>query len=322
MTVRRIPWTLVVFVAAASVPWLGSRYDTFLAEQIAIDALFAVSLNLLLGTTGLVSFGHVAYFGVGAYVCGILMKTYDLPFIIAFPAAGIGAAAFALVSGYFCVRLIKLYFAMLTLAFSQIVWAICYKWDAVTGGDQGLPEIPFPNLDWMSSIPGLSDLRTGDQFYLFALALIAISLAILHRIVRSPFGRVLTTIRDNPERAAFIGINVRAYQLAAFVIAGGFAGLAGALYGIFSRGVFADYVFWSKSAEVIIMAILGGMDFFWGPPVGAFALVWLNQWITDLTQYWPFVLGTILLVLLFVFPGGIVGGIYALWTRLRSWQRA
>ena len=123
MIARRIPWTLIVFLAAASVPWVGSRYGTFLAEQIAIDALFAVSLNLLLGTTGLVSFGHVAYFGVGAYICGILMKTYELPFIVAFPAAGVGTALFALVSGYFCVRLIKLYFAMLTLAFSQIVWA-------------------------------------------------------------------------------------------------------------------------------------------------------------------------------------------------------
>ena len=322
MTARQIPWTLIVFLAAASVPWLGSRYDTFLAEQIAINALFAVSLNLLLGTTGLVSFGHVAYFGIGAYVCGILMKTYDVPFLLAFPAAGLGTAAFALVSGYFCVRLIKLYFAMLTLAFSQIIWAICYKWNAMTGGDQGLPEIPFPNLDWMSSIPGLGQLRTNDQFYLVAIAIIAIALAVLHRIIRSPFGRVLTTIRDNPERAAFIGVNVRAYQLTAFVIAGTFAGFAGALYGIFSRGVFADYVFWSKSAEVMIMALLGGMDFFWGPPVGAFALVWLNQWITDFTQYWPFVLGTILLVLLFVFPGGIVGGLYALGTRVRGWIRA
>ena len=316
--VRRIPWTLIVFVAMAAVPWLGSRYDTFLAEQIAIDALFAVSLNLLLGTTGLVSFGHVAYFGVGAYVCGILMKTYEVPFWLAFPAAGLGTALFALVSGYFCVRLIKLYFAMLTLAFSQIVWAIAYKWNDVTGGDQGLPDIPFPNLDWMNSLPWLGDLRESDQFYLLALAIIAVSFAILHRVVRSPFGRMLTTIRDNPERAAFIGVNVRAYQLAAFVVAGAFAGFAGALYGIFSRGVFADYVFWAKSAEVMIMTILGGMGFFWGPPVGAAALVWLNQATTDYTQYWPFVLGTILLVLLFAFPGGIVGGIVALWTRARG----
>ncbi|MGH7065248.1 MAG: branched-chain amino acid ABC transporter permease [Stellaceae bacterium] len=307
----RIPWTLIVFLVMCTVPWIGSRYDTFLAGQITIDALFAVSLNLLLGTTGLVSFGHVAYFGVGAYVCGILMKTYGVPFVIAFPAAGLGAALFALVSGFFCVRLMKLYFAMLTLAFSQIIWAIAYKWNAVTGGDNGLPEIPYPNLDWMSAIPGCGDLSIGARFYLLTLVLVGLSLAIVHKIVRSPFGRMLTTIRDNPERAAFIGLNVRAYQLAAFVVAGSFAGLAGALYGIFSRGVFTDYVFWSKSAEVVIMAILGGINFFWGPPVGALALVWLNQQITDYTQYWPFVLGTILLVLLFVFPGGLVGGLVA-----------
>ncbi|HTV87954.1 MAG TPA: branched-chain amino acid ABC transporter permease, partial [Stellaceae bacterium] len=196
---RHIPWTLVVFLLMATVPWLGSRYDTFLAAQIVIDALFAVSLNLLLGTTGLVSFGHVAYFGVGAYVCGILMKTYGVPFSLAFPAAGLGAALFALVSGYFCVRLIKLYFAMLTLAFSQIVWAIAYKWNAVTGGDQGLPEIPYPHLDWISALPGCGDLSIGDRFYLLTLVLVAVSLAVMHRIVRSPFGRVLTTIRDNPE---------------------------------------------------------------------------------------------------------------------------
>ncbi|HEY1300764.1 MAG TPA: branched-chain amino acid ABC transporter permease, partial [Stellaceae bacterium] len=284
---------------------------TFLAAQIAIDALFAVSLNLLLGTTGLVSFGHVAYFGVGAYVCGILMKTYEVPFVLAFPAAGLGAGLFALVSGYFCVRLMKLYFAMLTLAFSQIVWAICYKWNDVTGGDQGLPEIPYPNLDWISAIPGCGDLTISARFYLLTIALVAISLAIVRQITRSPFGRMLTTIRDNPERAAFIGLNVRAYELAAFVVAGVFAGFAGALYGLFSRGVFADYVFWSKSAEVMIMTILGGMGYFWGPPVGAFALVWLNQQITAYTQYWPFVLGAILLILLFAFPGGIVGGLVA-----------
>jgi branched-chain amino acid transport system permease protein len=312
-----IPWTLIVFFVMSTVPWIGSRYDTFLASQITIDALFAVSLNLLLGTTGLVSFGHVAYFGVGAYVCGILMKTYGVPFTVAFPAAGLGAALFALVSGYFCVRLMKLYFAMLTLAFSQIIWAIAYKWNAVTGGDNGLPEIPYPNLDWMSAVPGCGDLSIGARFYLLTLILVGLSLAIVHKIVRSPFGRMLTTIRDNPERAAFIGLNVRAYQLAAFVVAGGFAGLAGALYGIFSRGVFTDYVFWSKSAEVVIMAILGGINFFWGPPVGALALVWLNQQITDYTQYWPFVLGCLLLILLFGFPGGIVGGLVAGYGRVR-----
>ncbi|HUN52221.1 MAG TPA: branched-chain amino acid ABC transporter permease, partial [Candidatus Sulfotelmatobacter sp.] len=288
--------------------------------QIAIDALFAVSLNLLLGTTGLVSFGHVAYFGIGAYICGILMKTYGVPFVVALPAAFVGSAGFALIFGFFCVRLTKIYFAMLTLAFSQIIWAICFKWNDVTGGDEGLPNTPYPNFDWMSSVPGFDGLRIDGQFYLLTLVLVALSFAVLHRVVESPFGRMLTTIRENPERAAFIGINVRAYELAAFVIAGGFAGIAGALFGIFNRGVFADYVYWPKSAEVMIMTILGGMGYFWGPVVGAGTLILLNQQITSYTEYWPFVLGVILLILLFVFPGGIVGGIVAGFQRLAAWK--
>jgi branched-chain amino acid transport system permease protein len=321
---RRIPWTLVAFLAAAAIPWFGSRYETFLATQIAIDALFAVSLNLLLGTVGLVSFGHVAYFGIGAYVCGILMKTYAVPFTLALPAAALGSATFALVFGFFCVRLTKIYFAMLTLAFSQIVWAICFKWNDVTGGDQGLPDVPYPYLDWITAIPGFDDLRIADQFYLLTLVVVAVSLLVMRRIIASPFGRMLTTIRENPERAASIGLDVRTYELAAFVAAGGFAGIAGALFGIFNRGVFADYVYWPKSAEVMIMTILGGIEHFWGPVVGAATLVLLNQQITSYTEYWPLVLGLILLVLLFVFPGGIVGGLAAgaAWLGRRGGRRA
>lgn len=132
---RRVPWGVLVAVAALFVPAMGSRFYTFLATDVAILALFAVSLNLLLGYTGLVSFGHAAYFGIGAYTCGILMKKAAAPFILAFPAAGLLAGAFALVFGFFCVRLTKIYFAMLTLAFAQIVWAICFKWNDVTGGE-------------------------------------------------------------------------------------------------------------------------------------------------------------------------------------------
>jgi branched-chain amino acid transport system permease protein len=317
-----VPWTLVVFVAALTLPWLGSRYDTFLGTQIAIYALFALSLNLLLGTTGLVSFGHAAYFGIGSYACGILMKTASVPFWVAFPAAGLIAALFAAGFGFFCVRLTKIYFAMLTLAFSQIVWAICFKWNDVTGGDQGLPDVPFPDLGWMAGLPGFGHMRIAEQFYVLALVLVALCVAALRRLTQSPFGRVLTTIRENPERAAFIGVNVRAYELAAFAIAGGFAGLSGALFGIFNRGVFADFVFWSKSADVMIMTILGGMQHFWGPAVGALVLTLLNQQITAYTEYWPFVLGTILIVLLFVFPGGILGALDAALSRMRKGRNA
>jgi branched-chain amino acid transport system permease protein len=266
-------------------------------------------VNLLLGTTGLVSFGHAAYFGIGSYACGILMKIVAVPFWLAFPAAGLIAALFAAGFGFFCVRLTKIYFAMLTLAFSQIVWAVCFKWNDLTGGDQGLPDVPFPDLGWMAALPGFDRMRIAEQFYVLALVLVALSVAALRRLTGSPFGRVLTTIRENPERAAFIGVNVRLYELAAFTIAGGFAGLSGALFGIFNRGVFADFVFWSKSADVMIMTILGGMHHFWGPAVGALVLTLLNQQITAYTEFWPFVLGTILIVLLFVFPGGILGAL-------------
>jgi branched-chain amino acid transport system permease protein len=306
-TLRHVPWAVLVFLLAACVPWLGSRFYTFLATDIAILALFAASLNLLLGYTGLVSFGHAAYFGIGAYTCAILMKTYGVPFALAFVAAGVNAAACALVFGLFCVRSSRIYFSMLTLAFAQIVWAICFKWNSVTGGEQGLSNVPYPDMSWMDALPLLGDLRSGDRYYLLVLVLTGIAFAILRRIVGSPFGRILMAIRENPERAEFVGVNVRRYQLAAFVVAGAFAGIAGALFGLFNRGVFPDFAHWSKSAEVLIMAILGGFGSFWGPAVGAAVLVLLNQQITSYTQYWPFVLGSILIVLLFVFPGGIVG---------------
>lgn len=306
-----VPWTLLVTVAALGVPALGSRFYTFVATDVVILALFAVSLNLLLGYTGLVSFGHAAYFAVGAYTCGILMKRLAAPFLLAFPAAGLLAALFALLFGFFCVRLTKIYFAMLTLAFAQIVWAICFKWNDVTGGEQGMPEIPYPDLGWMGHLPYAGQLRTSDHFYLLTVLLVALCLWILRRIVDSPFGRMLTTIRENPERAQFIGVNVRRYELLAFVIAGFFAGLAGGLFGIFNRGVFPDFAYWPKSSEALIMTLLGGMGHFWGPAVGALVLLVLNQQITSYTVYWPFVLGTILIVLLFVFPGGIVGALAA-----------
>jgi branched-chain amino acid transport system permease protein len=304
---RRIPWALIIWLALLCVPFLGSRFYTFLATEVVILALFALSLNLLLGYAGLVSFGHAAYFGIGAYTCAILMKTHGVAFPLAFVAAGGAAAAGAIVFGFFCVRSTKIYFAMLTLAFAQIVWAVCFKWNSVTGGEQGFNNVPYPDLGWMAAIPGLGSLRTADHYFLLVMALVGLCCLALRRIVDSPFGRMLTAIRENPERAEFVGLNVKLYQVAAFAIAGAFAGFAGALFGLFNRGVFPDFAYWSKSAEVLIMVILGGMGTFWGPAVGAAALALLSHQINAVTQYWPLVLGTVLVVLLFVFPGGILG---------------
>jgi branched-chain amino acid transport system permease protein len=309
---RRVPWLALVFVTALFVPSLGSRFYTFLANDVVIWALFATSLNLLVGYTGLVSFGHAAYFGIGAYTTGILMKKVGVPFLLAFPAAGVVAGLLALVFGFFCVRLTRIYFAMLTLAFAQIVWAICFKWNELTGGEQGMPEIPYPSFDALDRIVtavGIGGYRTSDYFYFTTVVLVGLCIWLMRRIVGSPFGRMLTTIRENAERAEFIGVNVRRYELAAFVIAGAFAGLAGGLFGIFNRGVFPDFAYWTKSSEVLIMTLLGGMSSFYGPMLGALVLIWLNQQIVSYTEYWPLILGTILVVLLFGFPGGLAGAV-------------
>jgi branched-chain amino acid transport system permease protein len=315
---KRIPWTLILFVIAALIPVLGSRYYTFLATDIIIFAMFATSLNLLLGVTGLVPFGHAAYFGIGAYVCAIFMKDLGLPFLPAWLLGGVGGAFFAAIFGFFCVRLAHVYFSMLTMAFAQIVWAICFKWNDVTGGEQGYPNVPMPSMAWMEWLPWIGGLRIDHKFFYLTLILVALSIAAMRRIVGSPFGRILTTIRDNPERSQFIGINVRFYRLVVFSLAGGFAGLAGGLFGLFNRGVFPDFCYWPKSAEVLIMTILGGIHTFWGPSAGAAILILLNQYIVSYTEYWPLVLGTILLVLLFAFPGGVMGALASLLRAVRS----
>jgi branched-chain amino acid transport system permease protein len=318
----RGPWGLLVTVAALFVPAIGSRFYTFVATDIAIMALFAVSLNLLLGYGGLVSFGHAAYFGIGAYACGILMKVHAVPFSLALPAAGLFAAVFAALFGFFCVRLTKIYFAMLTLAFAQIVWAVCFKWNSVTGGEQGMSDVPYPDLSGVAWVPGLAGYRTSDHFYVLTVVLVAACLWVLRRVVRSPFGRLLTTIRENPERTEFIGVDVRRHELIAFIIAGLFAGIAGGLFGIFNRGVFPDFAYWPKSSDVLIMTILGGMGSFYGPAIGALILIVLNQEITSYTEYWPFVLGTLLIALLFLFPGGVVGALGGLVRRRERKRRA
>src|SRR5512134_4060051 len=151
MAWRRL-WALPVLAALFLVPAAGGRYYTFLANDVVIWALFATSLNLLVGYTGLVSFGHAAYFGIGAYTAGILMKKLGVSFLLALPAAGLLAALLAALFGFFCVRLTRIYFAMLTLAFAQIVWAICFKWNEVTGGEQGMPDIPYPSFDWLEGL--------------------------------------------------------------------------------------------------------------------------------------------------------------------------
>jgi len=305
----KIPWGAALFAIAFAVPFFGSPLYTYLATDVAIWALFAISLNLLVGYTGLVSFGHAAYFGIGAYTCGLLMKNGGVAFPWAFLAAGVVAALFAAVYGYFCVKLTKVYFAMLTLAFSWISWAVCFRWNEVTGGDQGLFGVPSPNLEWMKVLPLIGSRPPSEYFHFLTIVLVALGIWAARRIVESPFGLILTTVRDNPERAQSIGIDVRRHRLAVFIVAGALAGFAGALFGILNRGVYPDFMNWTKGAEVLIMALLGGIGTFYGPVMGAFLILWLNQEITAITEYWSLVLGIILAALILALPAGVLGSL-------------
>jgi branched-chain amino acid transport system permease protein len=277
-------------------PWAGSPYAIDLATEILIYALFALSLNVLVGYAGNVSFGHAAYFAIGGYVCAVLMKTHGWPLAAALPAAMLGAALAALVIGYFCVRLNEIYFAMLTLAFSMLVWSVAFKWRAVTGGDDGFVGLRLP--EWLAG---------RERFYWFVLGVTLAATLVLWRICRSSFGRGLVAIRENAARAAFIGIDVRRMRLLAFVVAGSFAGVAGALFGLYKRGMHPDTAFWTESAQVLIMVLLGGPHAFFGPAAGAAVLHGLQVFTGQFTQHWPFVLGFVLLVIVLAVPQGLAG---------------
>jgi branched-chain amino acid transport system permease protein len=258
--------------------------------------LFASSLNLLLGYTGLVCFGGAAYFGVGAYTAALILLKTNLPFPIALIAAPLFAAFFGLVIGWFCVRLTDIYFAMLTLAFGQLVFAIIFKWYDFTGGDDGLTEIPIPA--FILSIHGC---------YYFVLTVSIISLILLWFIVNSPFGKTLQAIRENAERVEFIGVNVKRYKLIAFVIFSFFAGLSGALFCFFNHNVFPVYAGWMKGTEPLIMILLGGLYSFLGPYVGAIIFLVMEKLILAHTEYWPLCMGILLTFCVFFLRGGMLG---------------
>jgi branched-chain amino acid transport system permease protein len=268
--------------------------------EVFIWALFAVAFNLLMGYTGLISFGQAAYLGIGGYTTGLLLKKIvGLPFALGLIAAPVASALAALIIGYFCIRLSHVYFAMLTLAFSQIVYFTAFKWYDFTGGDNGLIGVPVP--DWVQD-------PTFTNYYRFVLVICTVAIFLLWRIVNSPFGKTLTAIRENPERAGFIGINVKRYELYAFMIAGAFSGLAGALITINERSVYPDLAFWTRSTQVLLMSILGGVYTFFGPIIGAFLLLFMDADITqDYPEIWQLFLGAVLVLILYGLPGGIMG---------------
>ena len=283
-------------VLLALLPLAGSRYAVDLSTEVLIYALFALSLNVLIGFTGNVSFGHAAYFAIGGYTCAILLTTYRWPLAISLPAAVVLAGLVAAVVGYFCVRLTQIYFAMLTLAFAMLVWGVAFKWKEVTGGDDGFTGINLPAM-----------LSNHVSYFYFTLAVVTVAVAALWVICHSAFGLTLVAVRENSVRTGFIGVDTRRMRWAAFTVAGSFGGLAGALFGMYHRGMYIENAFWTESAQVLIMVLLGGMYSFVGPILGAATLHLLQVFTNQYTTYWPTVLGLILLVIVMVLPDGLIG---------------
>jgi branched-chain amino acid transport system permease protein len=293
-----VPRVLIAAVVALLVlvpPLLPTFYVWVLVEILAF-ALFAASLHLLMGTGGMVSFGHAAAFGLGAYGAALLVRWAKVPMPVAFGAAPLAAALAAVVIGFFCVRLSSIYFAMLTLAFAQIAYAIVHQWYDVTGGDNGLLGIwPAP---WLAS---------PVRYYYVALLACGVGLAALATIGRAPFGLTLRAARDHARRAEAIGVDVRAHQWLAFVVAGLFGGLAGGIFVFLKGSVFPESLAVPVSVEPLVMVLLGGVQSLAGAPLGAALYKLLDTVVTRYTEYWQLVLGAILVVIVLVFPRGILG---------------
>jgi branched-chain amino acid transport system permease protein len=294
--VRVIPVLLLL-----AVPLVTGRFYQYLLTQIFIASLVAVAFNLLLGTTGLLSFGQAAFYGVGAYTVGLLATKAGVSTLPALLLAPVFAAAVAALIGFFCVRLSGVHFAMLTLAFGQLVFTIAFKWYGFTGGDNGIQGIP------VRPLPGGVEIGSTQAMYYFALVVVGLSVEILRRIRSSPFGSTLKAIRENTQRAAYLGVNVKLYQWSAFVIAGAFTGLAGGLYALMEKSITPDIIHWTKSGEPVFMTIIGGIYTFAGPMVGAVVFTVLNSYLVAWTEKWALVLGIILLVMVLLLPGGVVG---------------
>lgn len=271
-------------------------YMVVLLVDVLIAILFATSLHFIMGPAGMHSFGHAAYFGLGAYAAALLMRSLALPMEVALLAAPLVAALGALIVGWFSVRLSGVYLAMLTLAFSQIFWAIVYQWDDFTGGSNGVTGV-WPSA-WLAN-------RT--HYYYLALVLVAVAVVLLRRFLFSPFGYAMRASRDSPTRADAIGINVKRIQWVAFIVAGLFAGLAGAIFAFSKGSVSPESLHVVKSIDGLVMVLLGGVQTLAGPVVGAASFTWLHDTVARTTEYWRAMLGAIILVLVLLFPQGIAG---------------
>jgi len=303
---ERIAMALALALAAA-LPLIGGNYALTVGSEIAIFVIFAASLHFLMSVGGLASFGHAAYFGLGAYGVAFLAKLAGLPMIVSLllgPLLGlVGAAVF----GFFAVQLSGVYFAMLTLAFAQIVWSIAFQWVAVTGGDNGILGV-WPER-WAAS---------PAHFYWLSLGVAALAVAVLRIIVFSPFGFALRATRDSPLRGEAIGINGKRIQWTAFVIAGTVAGVAGALFAYLKGSVFPDSLGISLSVDALVMVLLGGVETVSGAIVGAVVYKALSIWLVSQTDWSKLVLGAFIVLIVVVFPKGVVGMLETIKRRRRG----
>lgn len=309
-----VGWGLFL-VASLVFPHLAPVFWVQFAIDLFVLTLFGLSLNLLMGYGGMVSFGHAAYYALGAYAAALLAKKAGLPMPLALVLGPFFAAGGAMVFGFFAVRLTAIYFAMLTLAFSQIVYTVVFKWTKFTGGDDGIQGV------W--PIKALAAPPVSNNYYYFTLGVVLVCALILYFIVNSPFGYTLRAIRENPRRAEMTGVNVRLHQWVAFVIAGFFAGIAGALFVFFQGSVNPDYASVARSTDPLIVALLGGMHNFLGPAVGSLLYKVIFFYVGRQFPFlWQLLVGIILVVVILLFPGGIMGFVQERrWQRMAFWRR-
>ena len=301
MTVRI--WSLAGSVAILAIlialPDILRAYYLALATKMLIFALFAMSLDLLLGYTGLASLGHAAYFGVAAYTIALLVLRAGVDSGVAFPAALCAAALLGALFAPLALRARGSYFLMITFALAQVVWSVAFGWRSLTNGDDGMPDVVRPDFGW--------SLDSTTSFYYFVLAIVGAAALLLFAVVKSPFGRALRGIRESESRMQALGYDVWRYQYVAFVLSAFFAGIAGALYAYFNRFVGPEYLYVVQSAEALIMVILGGAGTLLGPAIGAALIVYLEDFVSSMTEHWVLVLGIIYVLVTLFAPRGLIG---------------
>ena len=307
-----------ILLALILVPSLVGTYQLQLLTYGLISAIAALGFNLLLGYTGLLSFGHSAYFGFGAYTVAFVVqylgpRSMELYILIGIPSVAMMSALL----GYICVRHTQIFFGILTLALSQVLYSLALKLYWETGGSDGL-RVPRPAL--LLGLLSFSGPRGFQQFipsyYYYVLAVFVMCVIIMWVIVHSPFGKTLQAIRDNEVRARFLGIRIRRFRWIAFLVSGTFTGLAGILWVPLNGLTTPDVLYWTFSGEIVFMALLGGFRNFTGPIVGGIVFTYLKTYAVATTEYWQLLLGVVLVTLVLVLPTGIVGAISKVGQRL------